>query len=210
LVNWGSDFIIQPEGGWKNPRNNVSLSQDDAIFTLSKHGYPKDGCGWQKFPDAQIEATLRMAQALMATYPTILDIVGHEDIKVAWDEEDKQVFYNNDPEGDPMTDRQDPGPAFPMADFRARVLGLKAGNPEKFQAILSKGKPLGIPYQFLCKEPAMFGRKNKEIEESRPLQDKEIVEVIGRQWWFAKVRATNPDGTVLEGWFPERYLKRVR
>ena len=106
-----------------------------------------------------------------------------------------------------MTDRQDPGPAFPMADFRTDLLGLAAAVPEKFQAILTLVTP---EYRFLCKEPWVNGRKKAEKESSRPLRHNEMVEVVDRQWWFAKVRAVNQDETLLEGWFTERYLKRVR
>jgi len=34
--------------------------------------------------------------------------------------------------------------------------------------------------------------------------------VMEHQWWWAKVRAENPDGSFLEGWMPERYLKRIK
>jgi len=97
LVNWGANFV--KEGiVWKNDKhNNVILSEDDAVFAVSKHGYPKEGCGWQIFPPAQMDATLQLAKALMETHPTILDVVGHEDIKKAWNEAGEQVFYNNDP-----------------------------------------------------------------------------------------------------------------
>ena len=207
LVNWGPDFVKEGEG-WKNTKHKtVLLPAEDAVLATSKHDYPKEGCGWQIFPQTQIDAAIEIAQALMQAYPTILDIVGHEDIKKAWNAAGTQVFYNNDPRGDPMTDRQDPGPAFPMAAFRASLLGLDAGSPEEFQPMLTLVTP---EYRFLSKEPSINGRKNANKESSRPLKNKEVVEVIDRKGWFAKLRATNEDGTFLEGWFPERYLKRIR
>jgi N-acetylmuramoyl-L-alanine amidase len=204
MVNWGPEFVKE-DGIWKNNKHHIILPEEEVFFGRSKHGYPMDGIGWQKFPDVQIQAAIEAVKALILAYPGILDIVGHEDIKKAWNGGIQQ-FYNNDTRGDPMTDRQDPGPAFPMAEFRAEVLGLEVGQIEQFQAKLS----LVVPeYRFLCKEPGVFGRK-KEKEASRPLRQNEIVEVIDRQWWWAKVRAMNVNGTFLEGWVPERYLKRVK
>ena len=205
LVNWGANFGKEA-GGWKNAGHpSIILADGEAVLATSKHGWPAGGCGWQIFPQVQIEATLEIAKALMQAYPSILDVVGHEDIKKAWNE-NTQVFYNNDPRGDPMSDRQDPGPAFPMTSFRASLLGLSVGTPEKFQPMLTLVTP---EYRYLSQETAVNGRKNAAKETSRPLIDKEMVEVIGRKDWFARVRAANPDGTFLEGWFPERYLKRV-
>jgi N-acetylmuramoyl-L-alanine amidase len=206
MVNWGPEFVKDGDV-WNNVKHNITLPDEDVLFATSKHGFPHDGCGWQKFPEAQIEAAVTVVQALMSTYPSILDIVGHEDIKKSWDSMGDQEFYNNDPRGDPMTDREDPGPAFPMAIFRARLLELEEGKPEKFQAILS----LVVPeYRFLCTEPCVNGRKIASTEKARALNKGEEVEVIDRQWWWAKVRAENQDGTTLEGWIPERYLKRIR
>ena len=204
MVNWGPGFLSEDDH-WNHGKRNLTLPGDDVVFATSKHGYPSKGTGWQKFPEVQVEAALEVVKALLVAYPGILDVVGHEDIKKEWDA-GVQRFYKDDVRGDPMTDREDPGPAFPMADFRARALGLEPGMPEKFLVILN----LVVPeYRYLCDEPGLYGRK-KSQNNSRPLKHKEIVDVMEHQWWWAKVRAENPDGSFLEGWMPERYLKRIK
>ena len=136
----------------------------------------------------------------------ILDVIGHEDVKKEW-EDDKPVFFNDDPNGDPQTDREDPGPAFPMASFRARVLGLQEGAPEDFQAILTE---VVSDYRWLIDQPKVYGRQGTAGRTGpKALVHNEVVQVIDRQYWWAKVVAKNDDGTTFDGWIPERYLKRI-
>jgi N-acetylmuramoyl-L-alanine amidase len=59
--------------------------------------------GWEKYPPAQVHAMLEICRALVAEYPSIVDIIGHDDIAVG-----RKV---------------DPGPAFPMEPFHALVPG---------------------------------------------------------------------------------------
>jgi len=57
---------------------------------------------WAMYPEPQIQAAIRAARAICATYG-ITDIVGHDDIA--------------------PKRKMDPGPAFPMERFKAEVLG---------------------------------------------------------------------------------------
>ena len=64
--------------------------------------------GWHKYPDVQIEAAIKVSAILVRTYG-IKEIVGHDDISPGR--------------------KWDPGPAFPMEQFRLRVFGLAAAPP---------------------------------------------------------------------------------
>lgn len=60
---------------------------------------------WAVYPQAQQEVAVGVAQAILAAYPSIKEIVGHDDI---------------------APDRKrDPGPAWPMDGFRSMVQGRK-------------------------------------------------------------------------------------
>ncbi len=52
---------------------------------------------WERYPDAQVEAIRRVCALLVRTYPSIVDIIGHDDVAVG-----RKV---------------DPGPAFPMEEL---------------------------------------------------------------------------------------------
>jgi N-acetylmuramoyl-L-alanine amidase len=60
-----------------------------------------DGDEWQVYPEAQLAALDGVVKALLAAYPAIGEVVGHEDICI------------------PRGRKKDPGPAFPMARYRA-------------------------------------------------------------------------------------------
>lgn len=62
---------------------------------------------WAKYPDAQLVALRTVATALHKVY-AFEDIVGHDQIAL------------------PAGRKMDPGPAFPMDEFRARVLAINA------------------------------------------------------------------------------------
>jgi N-acetylmuramoyl-L-alanine amidase len=62
---------------------------------------PTSGTGlrfWERFRPAQLDACEAVVRALVATYPTLIDCVGHDEIS--------------------MGRRDDPGPDFPWARFR--------------------------------------------------------------------------------------------
>lgn len=73
------------------------------IMAHHKNGGPE--LPWMVYAPAQIDAAIGVAQAIVAAYPAIKEIVGHDDIA--------------------PRRKTDPGPAFPMASFVARVFGRK-------------------------------------------------------------------------------------
>ncbi|HLL85072.1 MAG TPA: N-acetylmuramoyl-L-alanine amidase, partial [Longimicrobium sp.] len=63
---------------------------------------------WERYPDAQVAAIRNVCELLVRTYPTIVDIVGHDDVAVGR--------------------KLDPGPAFPMAELYPLVPGRVAAD----------------------------------------------------------------------------------
>lgn len=81
---------------------------------VARHKNRRRRRGWQVYSEAQIEAARAAASAICSHY-RLQDVLGHDDI---------------------APDRKtDPGPAFPMASFRAAVLGRGNDEPETYETI---------------------------------------------------------------------------
>ena len=84
----------------------AAVETDDVFVGRHKHGGPEQG--WHVYPTAQLDALVELASALFETYP-LREVVGHEDIAPGR--------------------KRDPGPAFPMGNFRSLMLG-RATEPD--------------------------------------------------------------------------------
>jgi N-acetylmuramoyl-L-alanine amidase len=85
-------------GKWKF--RSTSIPDSEVIVATHKFGSPKGG--WPRYPAKQIAVALELAQLLVRTYG-LEDVIGHDDISPGR--------------------KQDPGPAFDMAGFRASAMG---------------------------------------------------------------------------------------
>lgn len=94
IDNWGiltkraDGTFVSYKGVVIPPHNVVEAKNKRGI-----HGY------WEAYPEAQLEAVLRLSQAICEAHPSIKEIVGHEDIA-------------------PVR-KVDPGPAFPLSRFQS-------------------------------------------------------------------------------------------
>lgn len=99
LANWGN--LKRGANGWVS-WTGVQIA--DPEMAVHKNGNP-DGSvtpiGWERYREAQIEAAEGVAKAIIAKYGCD-EIIGHDDIS--------------------RGRKWDPGPAFDMGSFRARVL----------------------------------------------------------------------------------------
>lgn len=78
--------------------------EDDAVELRHKFPRtPKSWTHWAKYSEQEIEILKHVCAALRDAYPTIVDVVGHDDISPG------RKF--------------DPGPAFPMDELRSHVFG---------------------------------------------------------------------------------------
>ncbi len=97
IENWGP--LNKSDGGWVS-WTGAPVDGSKVIEARHKFGVPD--CGWEVFTTAQIETVIAAAQAICAEYP-IEDIMGHDDIAPGR--------------------KSDPGPAWDMNAFKAKVKG---------------------------------------------------------------------------------------
>lgn len=102
IENWGP--LRRTGAGWVS-WTNAAVDAGKVIEARHKYGTP-DG-GWETFTEAQVETTLEAARAICAAYG-IEEIIGHDDISPGR--------------------KSDPGPAWNMNSFRAKVFGRAAGG----------------------------------------------------------------------------------
>lgn len=150
---------------------------DDAEVMQATHKHETEPGGWHNYPAPQIDAALKVAGLLLAKYG-LRDVIGHEDIA--------------------PKRKSDPGPAFPMASFRAQLMGraedalptyqtttelnIRTGPGPQHPALTASPLPVGTPVQFIAADGA---------------------------WWKVDVQGNTPDLADLEGWVNSRYLARV-
>jgi N-acetylmuramoyl-L-alanine amidase len=97
IENWGP--LQQASNGWLS-WTSAPVDQSKGIEARHRFGTPNGG--WEVYTEAEIEAAIEVARAICSTYK-IDEIVGHDDISPGR--------------------KSDPGPAWNMGSFRAKVLG---------------------------------------------------------------------------------------
>jgi N-acetylmuramoyl-L-alanine amidase len=97
-------FDKRTASGWIREGLSRTFAEHEVIVARHKNGGPS--IAWEIFPEAQLRALDAIVVALREKYPSIQEVVGHDDISPG-----RKV---------------DPGPAFPMARFQH--LGGAAGS----------------------------------------------------------------------------------
>ena len=93
---------LQPEGdAWRTWNGKPVPSEE--VYRAA------DGTGWHAFTDAQLATAKAVLETIKQADPNIIDILGHADVSPG-----RKV---------------DPGPAFPMEDFREAVFDRRAPLP---------------------------------------------------------------------------------
>lgn len=150
---------------------------DDSDVIEAVHKHETQMKGWHIYPTVQIEAALEVGSLLARNYQ-LRDVVGHEDIAPGR--------------------KSDPGPAFPMNSFRARVMGREDEEEVKYETTtnLNIRTGPGTQYSPIPGSPLPTGTK---------------VEISKREgnWAFVDVLAVVNGVMDMEGWVHSRYLKRI-
>jgi N-acetylmuramoyl-L-alanine amidase len=97
IENWGP--LSRTPTGWSSW---TGAGVDSTKVIEARHKFGEPDCGWEAYTERQLEATIDAAQAITEAYG-IAEIVGHDDISPGR--------------------KSDPGPAFKMSSFAARVIG---------------------------------------------------------------------------------------
>lgn len=155
IENWGP---LKKTGAGFVSWTGQPVDAGKVIEARHKYGVP-DG-GWEIFTEAQIEATIAASQAICQHYG-IEEIVGHDDIAPGR--------------------KSDPGPAWDMQTFKAKVLGRAETDAATFVVRSETG--LNVRTGPAAEFPLVEGAKGK------PLPDGTLVIAIEADgnWRFVSV-----------------------
>jgi N-acetylmuramoyl-L-alanine amidase len=128
IDNWGK--LVRSADG--QIRSWTGELVDPAKAAELKHKNEATPCLWELYGEPQLLAVVELTRALLQTYPSITEIVGHDDIA--------------------PSRKVDPGPAFPMSRFVSLVAG-RGDTADLFREVIAtrlnaRGGP-GLAYDVL-------------------------------------------------------------
>ena len=161
-------LLIRKNNKWQ--RHKMIIPDKEVKQTIHWKQYkpndPRKFPGWQKFKKVQLAVALNIIRALIQRYPSIEEILGHDDVN--------------------LRNRYDPGPLFPMERFRKRLFGRKKPNIREYMI----NHPTDIFSNFRGRLP-----NPKQRTFDAPLPANSLVRVIRQEDDFALVnviKAKNP------------------
>jgi len=149
---------------------------DDQVME-AVHKHESAPSGWHVYTPAQIDSALAVAAALIEKYD-LEDVIGHEDISPGR--------------------KSDPGPAFPMASFRARLLGRVQDEAPLFRTTTAVN----------IREGPDTAQVKLAVSPLPPGTEVEVLRESGR-WRLVDVRGEVKGETDVQGWVHGDYLQRA-
>lgn len=146
------------------------------VVVEAKHKHEQEISYWHNFTDRQIESCFNVCKLLMENY-NIQEVLGHEDIA-------------------PFR-KKDPGPAFPMESFRAKLFGREDDTADVYKVTANQVNlrtGAGTEFQIIDK-----------------LQSDTKVEFVKSKsgWFYVYILSKNIDGEPLYGWINGSLLKKA-
>lgn len=165
--------LVRRNGAWWHWTGDRKYPDREVLEATHRH--ESHVSGWHVYTIEQIEAALELSSALVAEYG-LRDVLGHDDISPGR--------------------KSDPGPAFPMESFRARLLG-RAGDANPIHLTT-------VHLNIRTGPGSQFGK----LPQS-PLPEGTRVEVLTEQGSWRMVDVLDPVGGDLDvqGWVHGRYLQ---
>ncbi len=153
----------------------VEYDGEDVIEAVHKH--QTNARGWHLYTPEQIDIAVEVASLLVQRY-ALRDVLGHEDIAPGR--------------------KTDPGPAFPMQSFRARMLGRAEDDVADYETTtdLNIRSGPGTQHPTIPGSPLPTGTPVDAIAERGTWREVDVLETV--------------NGVMdMQGWVHSRYLKRV-
>ncbi len=169
LVNGGK--LVRGANGWICAVDKKSVPETDVVIAKHKNEVVENG--WQAYTEKQIQTAIEVAALIIKEY-ALRDVVGHEDIA--------------------PHRKTDPGPAFPMASFRSRVIGRKEDKPAIYLTTTEVNIRSGAGTQF------------PPLTDPLPKNTKVILLKRDGNWSFGEVLGEVNGLNDLEGWIFSKYL----
>jgi N-acetylmuramoyl-L-alanine amidase len=159
---------------------STTIPDSDVMVATHKFGSPSGG--WPKYPQKQLDAALELAKLLVQTYK-LEDVIGHDDISPGR--------------------KQDPGPAFNMATFRAAALA-GTGSPATADV---QPAPSGPRFRVTTVLNVRSGPDaNAAPVAGSPLQANTFVRGLQDAGGWKRVQA---EGSGVVGWVNAKFVEAV-
>lgn len=166
--------MSRKKGEWVSSFN-TTYSDSDVLKARHKHSEAL--YGWHRYTQKQLDALMEVSETLFRIY-SLIDVVGHDDIA--------------------PRRKVDPGPAFPMEEFRQQ-LRSRVGFPQPiFEA--TENLPIHISPD-----------GNSTLLPNSPLLPGQHIERVNIEgsWWFITALDEMNAPTDIQGWVYDRSLRRV-
>ena len=162
---------------WVAPLSKREYGDDEVFVGTHKNDPTAPPGGWHDYSAAQLDAAIAVGLLLMRRY-ALKDVLGHEDVAPGR--------------------KSDPGPAFPMAAFRARLVGRDDQDGEQYvtSAALNVRAGPGTEFAVLPGSPLPAGTRVALLEQRG-------------MWWRVDVQDTANGVMDVLGWCHSRFLSRV-